>query len=327
MNQIIEYTKNLWFQQKTHVSPSGWVSANAVCCEYRNESRDTRGRGGIKFDESIISYSCFNCGYRASYQVGRTLNFKFQQLMKWLGAEESIITKFRLDSLKYDNEFSERDYESTKIIAEELPDGSEIITENNYPRHFNYLKSREITIDHYPLYATKDPGDADYNKRIIVPFIKQNTIIGYSARSIYPMSKNRFIMKKNAEYVFGIEFQKDNTWTFLSEGLFDALTIQGLGVLHNEISDGQLDIINRLKQKIIVVPQLDKTGLKIDDKSLIQTALDNGWHVAFPEWKEKDINLAAIKYGKLFVTKHLLNQSTNNTTKIKIQQKIIEHRL
>jgi hypothetical protein len=65
---------------------------------------------------------------------------------------------------------------------------------------------------------------------------------------------------------------------------------------------------------VIVVPDLDKTGLAICDR-----ALELGFHVAIPEWSDeiKDANDAVVKYGKLPTLLSILKSATNS--KIKLQ--------
>ena len=106
------------------------------------------------------------------------------------------------------------------------------------------------------------------------------------------------------------------------ERLFDALSVRGLAVMHNEISDAQTELICDLQKNIIVVPDLDSAGLTTHKNSLIQSALDNNWSVAFPTWNVKDVNEAYVNYGPLFTIKHILDSATSNSTKIKVMQKM-----
>ena len=43
---------------KVKRSSSGWNSFNAPCCTHNNETRDTRGRGGLILSGEAISYNC-----------------------------------------------------------------------------------------------------------------------------------------------------------------------------------------------------------------------------------------------------------------------------
>jgi 5S rRNA maturation endonuclease (ribonuclease M5) len=130
-------------------------------------------------------------------------------------------------------------------------------------------------------------------------------------------------MKMTIPFVFGLEFVKpEYEWVILSEGLFDALSVKGLAIMHNEINEDQVNLINDLQKRIIVVPDLDKSGLSNSNNSLINTALDNNWDVAIPEWDCKDNNEAYVKYGPLFVIKHILDKASNNHISIKLKQKM-----
>jgi hypothetical protein len=92
-------TQYLPARRKTGVS--GWTSFNAVCCEHNGESRDTRGRGGVISNANgSISYSCFNCNFKANYTPGRHLNYKFRKLLSWLGADENSIKKLVIDAIR-----------------------------------------------------------------------------------------------------------------------------------------------------------------------------------------------------------------------------------
>ena len=77
---------------KRKATPSGWISFNAVCCHHNGNTMDTRARGGIMITEGV-SYHCFNCGFKASWQPGRPLSVKFKKLLRWLNVEDNIITK------------------------------------------------------------------------------------------------------------------------------------------------------------------------------------------------------------------------------------------
>ena len=86
---------------KRKQTPSGWISFNAPCCHHNGTSADTRGRGGlIGNTDGGISYHCFNCGYKASWQPGRNLSFKMKNLMKWFNTPDDVITKLALDVMK-----------------------------------------------------------------------------------------------------------------------------------------------------------------------------------------------------------------------------------
>ena len=85
---------------KRKTTPSGWTSFRAPCCVHNGETQDTKGRGGIIYEGDVISYHCFNCGYKASWQPGRNLSYKFKKLLEWLNTADSDITKLALDVMR-----------------------------------------------------------------------------------------------------------------------------------------------------------------------------------------------------------------------------------
>jgi hypothetical protein len=328
MNLITQTFLDYWRRTRTNIAPSGWEHRNSVCCHHRGDTQDKRGRGGIKTDGENISYNCFQCGYKASYQTGKSLYPKFINLLKWLNIDENTINHLKLESLRISkNSESEPIVHIRRDIKPiDLPNCD--LLENNIQTHANhmeFLKTRGFEPSDFPFLISPEMV---YRSRVILPFILHNTIIGYSARSIVPAEKMRYIMKMTTDFVFGLDWvQPEHEWVFVTEGLFDALSVKCLAVMHNEISEAQTEMICDLQKHIIVVPDLDKAGLSKQPNSLINTALDNGWSVSFPDWDVKDINEAYVKYGPLFCVQHLLKIATNNVPYIRTKQLLLLQKL
>jgi DNA primase len=106
----------------------------------------------------------------------------------------------------------------------------------------------------------------------------------------------------------------------VTEGIFDALAIDGVAVMHDDISNEQVQLLSTLNKSIIVVPDQDKTGLKMCDR-----ALELGYQVSLPDWgnEVKDVNDAVVKYGKLPTLLSILQSATNSKIKIEMQRKKI----
>jgi DNA primase len=115
--------------------------------------------------------------------------------------------------------------------------------------------------------------------------------------------------------VFGTDLQQDS-WTsvLVMEGVFDALSVNGLAVLHAEINDAQVRLIRSLDREVIVVPDQDEAGMRLVDR-----AIELGWAVSMPNWGAdvKDVNDAVKKYGRLATI--LLIQQAREHSKIKIE--------
>ena len=116
-------------------------------------------------------------------------------------------------------------------------------------------------------------------------------------------------------YVFGTDLQRpDWQHVIVVEGVFDALSISGLAVLHADISDVQARLIRSLGREVTVVPDQDAAGMKLVDR-----AVELGWAVSMPVWPEsvKDVNDAVKQYGRL-VTLITIMQA-RETSRIKIE--------
>jgi DNA primase len=96
------------------------------------------------------------------------------------------------------------------------------------------------------------------------------------------------------------------------------MSIDGVALSGSEISDTQIEQIDRLQREVIVVPDADRAGRKLIDR-----AVEAGWTVSFPVWQEtcKDINEAVVKHGKLFVIKAILEARETNRLKIELKKK------
>ena len=69
---VVNDTVLTYLPSKRKQTPSGWLSFNATCCHHNGHAADTRGRGGlISNPDGGVSYHCFNCGFKASWQPGR----------------------------------------------------------------------------------------------------------------------------------------------------------------------------------------------------------------------------------------------------------------
>jgi hypothetical protein len=55
----------------------------------------------LKTSDAGWSYHCFNCGYTASFILGRNLSFKARKLLSWLGVPGEEIERINLESLRH----------------------------------------------------------------------------------------------------------------------------------------------------------------------------------------------------------------------------------
>jgi DNA primase len=122
-----------------------------------------------------------------------------------------------------------------------------------------------------------------------------------------------------AGYVFGTDLQHpDWQHAIVVEGVFDALSISGLAVLHAEINDAQVRLIRSLGREITVVPDQDEAGIRLVDR-----ALELGWAVSMPQWPVgvKDVNDAVKKFGRLVTLIHIFQARETSRIKIELRKK------
>ena len=304
-------------------SSSGWTSFNAICCSHLGHKPDKRGRGGIRADGSNWTYHCFNCGYKCNFVLGRTISTKTRQLLKWCGVDDIEIQRWSLESLQHKDilDFT-RPKQRIKIKFKEhkLPDG-ELLNKDN-PLHkvfIDYVQRRAVNIDDYPFMVTlNEPGRM--GNRVIIPYTYKGKIVGNTSRFLDNRTP-KYLNEQQSGYVFNIDIQKPE-WSvcIVTEGIFDALAIDGVAVMHDDISDEQARLLSTLNRQIIVVPDRDKTGMKLCDR-----ALELGYQVSLPNWDKdvKDTNDAVVKYGKLSTLLSILESATSSKIKIEMRRKKI----
>ena len=319
MPDIVQYLPG-----KRKQSSSGWISFNGPCCIHNGESMDRRQRGGLKSSPEGWSYHCFNCGYTASFILGRNLSFKARKLLGWLNVPQEEIERINLESLKHrsiagliddrqrtaaiqDIRFEERDLGGVEFVT---PEHTEV---------WNYLRHRRAPED-YPFMISATAGA---RAGVIVPFTYNNTVVGNT--TIFLDDRNhRYLNDFQPGYVFGTDLQHAS-WqhVIVVEGIFDALSISGVALMHNTVSDAQARLIRTLGREITVVPDQDRAGM-----DLVERAIELGWAVSMPDWPDcKDVNDAVIKYGRLATLLTIMQSRETSRIKIEMRRKQVAKRI
>ena len=304
---------------KRKQTASGWISFNAPCCIHRGDTQDKRQRGGMKpSPDSSWSYHCFNCGYTASFVLGRNLTFKARKLLEWMNVPQEEIERINLESLKHksiEGLLGERQEIVNKLQSIEFED-RDLPAETQELNEFakEYLQKRCVPLDYPFLYKTMP------RRGVVIPFTHNNQVVGHTTRFLDDRTP-RYIQDIQPGYVFGTDLQKDN-WqiAIVVEGVFDALSINGLAVLHAEINDAQVRLIRSLGRDIVVVPDQDEAGMKLVDR-----AVELGWAVSMPEWPAgvKDVNDAVIRMGRLATLLTIMQAQETSRIKIELRKKRI----
>jgi len=309
---------------------SGWTTFNSVCCHHRGESQDTKHRGGFKSSGEGWYYACFNCGYYASFVIGRSLTFKARQFLTWLGVDMRLIEEINLESLRHRTmygllESARPTMHKVEFEERDLPLALELMDSTNplHTPYIEYLRSRSLDYTAYPYMISPDAGGR-LAKRIVIPFTYQGMLVGNTARFLDDRTP-KYISDMQQGYVFGVDLQRES-WhhVFVVEGIFDALSVDGVAVLHNDVNTKQTQVIKNLGKTVTVIPDQDLAGMKLVDK-----AIELGWAVSMPEWPPgiKDVNDAVITMGKLATVLTILQFREKNKYKIEIQRKKLVKRL
>ena len=332
MTLVVDLFRSL-LPAKAKSSPSGWTSFNAPCCHHRGHAQDTRKRAGVRFDQGVV-YNCFNCKYTASWLPGRPISERFKSLCRWMGANDNDINTMIFEALKTESpEYVHVKSEQPIMFTEkELPEGAmpinQWVVSTELGGHADtlepviaYLIDRGCDPMDNNFWWTPDPG---YNNRVIIPFLYQGKIVGNTARKV-SAGRPKYVSDHHSHFVFNIDAQKeDHQYVFVVEGPFDALAIDGVALLTNDVAEQQARIINSLGVKVIVVPDQDEAGL-----NLYGRAIENGWAVASPNWDSgvKDCAEAVRKYGKLFVIVDLIKTAEEGEIKITMARNRLAHKL
>lgn len=302
-------------------TPSGWIKFNAVCCPHNGTSADTRARGGIIKNPEGLSYHCFNCGFKTGYMVGHHLSKKMRNLLEWLHVPSNIINKLILDALRLESHQQAREeYFLPKLEDRTLPENAILLKDAliEYPEAhtvLNYLTSRGLTLDDYNWHWCPN---SHYSNRLIIPYMFENRIVGWTARKI-TKGKPKYIGDRQQGYLFNLDNQHDDRkLVVVTEGPFDALSIDGVALLGSEVTTHQEYLLNRLNKQIIVLPDRDLAG-----KKLVKTALENNWAVSTPAWHEdiEDANDALRKYGRIYTLYSIIDAAETYHLKIQLKMK------
>jgi len=328
---IVAETVLTYMPSKRKTTPSGWISFNAPCCHHNGHTADNRGRGGIIQNDEGISYHCFNCGFKASWQPGRPLSHKLRKLLRWTSAPDDIVNKLALEVMRENEgvEIQQRIAEIPTFNTVPLPESARKLqdwadycalepggVDKNLIKIFEYMKERNLFMDDTDYYWTPELG---YRDRLIIPFFYEKRIVGWTARSVLPDKKPKYLTEVQPGFVYGLDEQSYNKiFAILCEGQIDAIHIEGCALGGSEISDQQALLLNKLHKDIIVVPDRDKSGSK-----LVERAIELGWGVSLPEWDDdvKDIGDAVEKYGRIYTLHNIVSLAETSPLKIRLRAK------
>lgn len=245
--------------------------------------------------------------------------------MRDLHIPDDVINQLRLEALRLEtNSNTEIRSVIPKFDERALPMDSVLITDElakdpvdpKLLAVLEYMVNRKIFPEDFPFYWTPKIG---FSNRLIIPFLFDNKIVGYTARTINSDANPKYLSEQQPGYVFNLDNQHDSKeFVIVCEGPFDALSINGCALLGAEIKDSQNWLLKQLGKELVLVPDRDKAG-----KATLAQAIEYGWSVSMPDWPDgvKDVNDAVIKLGKLATLWLIASAKESNELKIKLRAK------
>lgn len=189
---------------------------------------------------------------------------------------------------------------------------------------YNYILTRNSNlIDWWGFYWSPEQ---QFKDRIIIPICnnKNTRYYGYTSR-IVTANYNK---EKTSKYLtscqpgllfnFDVIYHPFRKYLLVCEGVFDAISVAGVGVMKQTLSDQQIAAIKESNKIVIVMPDRDKNG-----KHLVEQAIDNGFFVSFPNWDAglKDAADAVTEYGQLVAVKQIFESVETSPLKIQLAAK------
>ena len=246
--------------------------------------------------------------------------------MGWIGIPDSEIQQLALEAIKHKDEQVVVDKtlnfdlptvalpKDCKTIDQWLQEGC---VEEDFLAVVEYVLDRGLELEWYDWMWCEEKG---YRDRVIIPFYHQGRIVGWTGRKIVDGTP-KYLTHSSPGYIFNLDHQDyDRKYVIVVEGQIDAISVDGVAIMHNEPNDTQIARIKSLAREVIVVPDNDQAGTK-----LIKTAVEQHWSVSLPDWGPdvKDVADAVKKYGRVYTLYTIIKYRVTGEIKLTMLKKRI----
>lgn len=300
-------------------------------CEVCGDGRRQKGpRGGWHFEGDFASYHCFNCGIKGSFSSEREfpISKDMYKILDSFGVPKkeylAVAYSRKINSEKNDVEFKIPEKKFIPIKFFDIPSHFYKLDEASLDNPMANQAKRKLIDDYgltassYPFYMSTGVADSGENKasiknlvnRIIIPYFKNGKMIYYQARAIddttLPKYLNMDVPKTNIVFNADVLFKDIDRPLYVFESAFDAIHVNGVAVMENNMTSNQIEVLNKSPRKKVIVP--DRGG---DSKKLVELGLEEGWGLALPEIGSgnKDLCEGILKFGKMFILYSLVNRT------------------
>ena len=286
---------------------------------------DHSPRAGWKIEPDQVFFHCYNCGFIASYEEGTG---KFNRWMKEL-CRANGISDDELQAIAATLFFNKAEKTDKEITLEALHRVNLNTPEIAFPDRtlqlgsaghdgiqeplITYLLSRGM--DPLKFYFSLDPA---HLRRVIIPFWRNGKLIYWQSRAIdkaaKPRYKNCSASKDAILYGYDNLFEYSDAPLFVTEGAFDAETVNGICILGSSLNAAKIEILHKTRRRIIFVMDLDSNGGALRDEVLKQ-----GWEITWVDNRAADINDSLQKFGKLYTIYSLIKNATTKSKPLAAQ--------
>lgn len=292
----------------------GWYDCVCPVCN------DHSARAGFISEAGFTTFSDWNCGAKFKYEEGSgKLSKNARQILEAFGITKADLTAIRsvlLQAPKEESEISFDELKKINLVTPEvpLPEKSHLIGADHHEELqipiAEYLEKRKIDPVKVRAYFSLHPR---YLNRVIIPYFRENKIIYWQARRIDEEKKNRYLNSPVARdavmYGYDRLYDYDPAPLFVSEGVFDAMTLDGVCILGSSLNQAKCEVLKKSRRRIIFVIDRDRTG-----GSLAEQVLENGWELSFVDRRTADANDSVQRFGLPFTIYTLMKNATRNTT-------------
>lgn len=317
----------------------GW---NKVLCRVCNDHGKKGMRAGFRFDHDVVGYNCFNCG--AKFKISHTATTISREAYRILGAYGVVEDEVNMALIdvaairgiagllgEQNKPALLQDPTAQNPPEIQLPTSFQILQPDPNSKDVwtalatNLLLERKIDPNSYPFMIS--PGDRKWGTRLIIPVFKDRRPIYFMGRDMLDQSPSKYIncdvTRENVLFGFDRLFEHTDQPLYVFEGIFDAMTMNGVAVLQNHMTKGQIKWLNKSSRRKVIVPDF-----KGDGHMLAEEGIQQGWQVAFPDIGScKDINEAMCTFGRIFVIKSIVENTYNDfDAKMRVELLIKEHR-
>lgn len=323
---IIEYIYSLLPADAKETS-GGWITWNCQSCGRVEGTgvNDTRRRGGMKIDGTGFVYNCFNCKFKVGYHIGDYLSRNAKQLFIDLGCSHDQIMKLNMLAMKNLSGENKEKVSEVKRKYYKLPfyynniltTSKDLQGTENFKESIEYLYKRNPNVFYW-----RDFYWTAQEKAIAFKCFEHQQEVGYIKRYYGKNAKIKYENLIPSGHIFNFDLIDTNRkYQILTEGVFDAISLNCFGLLGNDITKEKLNYIKMISNrfKLIYLPDRDIAGFKVV-KKLYDESVDVGF--AFPENWDKNIKDgfdAVYKYGRLKSIQDIIKSADFNKTSAMIK--------